>query len=402
MAERDISKLTIAELKAYAATLDKESRAEIEREISRLVKGISDDSYVRSLLAGNAYMALPVSELRKLNRVVSKRLDEFYDKVYVITNTSSSEAWRAGEQLQSKVARRKLPVKLYDALNERSVFVHRKQAMEMHQLSRPAFNKSARIWKAGASDQIDTAIQLALANGDSADKLARDLRQYLREPERIYKRVEIYKRNAEGDKIIGSDGKPVRAVEIRRRVLDERTGKFRWIGEEDPYRPGRGVARSARANAMRMARNEIVKAYRASQLVQLRANPTAIGYRIILSNNHTHLNAKGQAIPYTAADDEICDSGKGEYPLDWSWDGWHVNCRCIIIALFVPEKIIKQMAKAYAKGEDWNYDLNSYMINELPVSLIGWVGRHAEQMLGWKHLPEWVIKNEKYRLVLNI
>ena len=402
MVGRDISKFTIAELKAYAATLDKESRAEIEREISRLVKGISDDSYVRSLLAGNAYMALPVSDLRKLNRVVSKRLDEFYEKVYVITNTASSEAWRAGEQLQSKVARRKLPVKLYEALNERSVFAHRKRAMEIHQLSRSAFNKSARIWKVGTSDQIDTAIQLALANGDSADKLARDLRQYLIEPERIYKRVEIYKRNAKGGKIIGPDGKPVKVVEIRRRVLNEKTGKFRWVVEEDPYRPGRGIARSARVNAMRMARNEIVKAYRASQLVQLRANPTAIGYRIILSNNHTHLNAKGQAIPYTAEDDEICDSGKGEYPLDWVWDGWHVNCRCIIIALFAPEKIIKQMVRASARGESWDIDLSIYAINELPASLIGWVGRHAEQMLGWKRLPEWVIKNEKYRSVLNI
>lgn len=91
---------------------------------------------------------------------------------------------------------------------------------------------SDRIWDVGyqAQKAIRSKITTAIALGESPAKLSRDIRGFLIEPKRLYRRV-------------GKDGKL---------VLSKAAAA---------YHPGRGVYRSSYKNAMRLARTEMASAY---------------------------------------------------------------------------------------------------------------------------------------------
>lgn len=323
MPQKDLSKLSIPELKAYLETLDKKARLAIEREYDKLIKDISGSSLVRHQMDSDLLPTL--GQLTQIDAFINKRLTQFFNQIYLITSTQSIEAWKTGEILQGKVAKRAMPQKLYTALQKTAIFEHRQQTMQRFQMNKATFTQSANVWREGTSEQIRLAIELNIAEGKGADVLARQLRQYLREPDRVYRRFKIYQRDIKGKPIIGKDGKPIQRIELRRQYTNS-AGKKVWRVESEPYSPGRGVYRSSLKNALRMARNEIVKSYRTSQIETMRANPAIRGLKIQVSNNHTFLNAEGKAIPYEWEMDEICLHAQGSYPLDWIWDGWHVNC----------------------------------------------------------------------------
>lgn len=91
---------------------------------------------------------------------------------------------------------------------------------------------SDRIWDISwhAEKAIRNRIQMAVLSGDSAAGLSRDIRGFLAEPEKLFRRVR------KGGKLVLS--KPAQA-----------------------YHPGTGVYRSAYKNAMRLARTEMARAY---------------------------------------------------------------------------------------------------------------------------------------------
>lgn len=95
---------------------------------------------------------------------------------------------------------------------------------------------SQRIWKYVGQyrEQLESALDVGLGEGRSADELSRDVRQNLLDPNRLFRRV----RDKRGNLVLS---KAARA-----------------------FHPGRGVYRSSYKNAMRLTRSEINMAYRES------------------------------------------------------------------------------------------------------------------------------------------
>jgi SPP1 gp7 family putative phage head morphogenesis protein len=92
---------------------------------------------------------------------------------------------------------------------------------------------SDRVWDLsnGVEKLIRTRVSNAVVTGDSAAQLSRDVRAFLNEPDRLYRRV----RNGAGNLV------PSRAARL--------------------YTPGAGVYRSAYKNAMRLSRTEMTRAF---------------------------------------------------------------------------------------------------------------------------------------------
>lgn len=210
---------------------------------------------------------------------------------------------------------------------------------------------SQRVWKI-ADEQIQPLIESYLAEGinkgTSAATISRDLREYLNEPEKLF-----------------------------RRVRDKSTGKLKLSVAAEDYHPGQGVYRSSYKNAMRLAREEINQAYRTADHERWKQMDIIRGIRISLSESHF------ERMP----DGDICDELAGEYPKDYMFPGWHVQCLCHATAITLPkEQFIKRL-----RGED--VQMNSVQI---PEKFTRYVENHREQIEGWKNKPYWYSRNEKF------
>jgi len=184
--------------------------------------------------------------------------------------------------------------------------------------------------------QIETVLQLAINDGRSAIETANDLKKYLRNPDQLFRRV----RDAAEKLVLSKAAKQ--------------------------YRPGIGVYHSPYANALRLARNEVLKAYRRAEWQQIQGFDFMTGQRIQLSNNH----------PVK----DICDNLQGIYPKSFQWSGWHVACRChMLTELISLDNFVKMEAGTYTPKQTTEYPqafhvwIDSNRARIKPDSGIDWI-----------------------------
>lgn len=154
---------------------------------------------------------------------------------------------------------------------------------------------SDRVWRLSKQykENLEQALSVGLSDGKSAADLSRDIREYLNEPKKLFRRV---------------------------RDLE---GKLQLSKNAKEYNPGNGVYRSSYKNALRLTRTEINMAYRKADSLRWQDLDFVIGIEIKLSDNHTIINPKtGKAEPFY----DICDELQGKYPKTFVFTGWHPNC----------------------------------------------------------------------------
>lgn len=123
---------------------------------------------------------------------------------------------------------------------------------------------------------MSQALEKDIKQGISAESLGRQIRQYLNNPDMMYRRYHLKKAMADGTK---RD-----VVEWRRRVIDEQ-GKVRFVKEELAH-VGTGVYRSARQNVLRLTITETNMAYNYANCERWSSEPYVLGIRIRTSANH--------------------------------------------------------------------------------------------------------------------
>lgn len=167
---------------------------------------------------------------------------------------------------------------------------------------------------------MSQALEKDIKQGISAESLGRQIRQYLNNPDMMYRRYHLKKAMADGTK---RD-----VVEWRRRVIDEQ-GKVRFVKEELAH-VGTGVYRSARQNVLRLTITETNMAYNYANCERWSSEPYVLGIRIRTSANHP--------------EKDICDELAGDYPKDFMWRGWHPCCRCSMSSILIDRN-----------SEEWKY-----------------------------------------------
>lgn len=217
-------------------------------------------------------------------------------------------------------------------------------------------NLSNRVWRYTEQfkEEIEMGLDIGIRSGRSADELSRDLRQYLKQPDKLF-----------------------------RRVRDEH-GQLQLSKRAKAYHPGQGVYRSSYKNARRLTATETNMAYRTSDHLRWQQMDFVVGIEIHLSNNHT-LNGK----PFH----DICDELQGRYPKDFVFKGWHPHCRCFATSILKTHEEMAEDTRRIMNGEGTtNESVNS--VRELPKAFRDWAEQNEERARQGSSLPYFIQDNK--------
>ncbi len=226
--------------------------------------------------------------------------------------------------------------------------------------SEKGLNLSDRVWKSVRQlrDEMEVAMTVSMGEGKSASAMSREVRQYLNDPDLMFRRFR-YKKGED------AEGNPIYGRKWKKRVKDEATGKYKWIDyDRDSYKTGAGVYKSSAKNAMRLTRTETNIAYRRADHERWQQMDFVLGQRVQLSKNHPR--------------PDICDKLQGDYPKEFVFDGWHPQCFCFVTPILVDEEEMAKVNEAFLKGE--KYIPKGKKVTEYPDSFKDWVREHAEDI----------------------
>ena len=224
---------------------------------------------------------------------------------------------------------------------------------------------SEHVWKQAEDMKaaIELGIDVAIGDGRDAQQLSRDLRSYLQEPKRLYRRVR------------------------------DKGGVLRLSKAAKMYHPGQGVYRSSAKNAQRLARTEINMAYRESEFLRWQKLDFVVGIRVCLSNNHTVMNSKGEPVPLV----DICDELWGDYPKTFKFVGWHPQCRCYVVPILSDYDEYNQdranRLKAIVRGKAYKSLPSRRSVVDVPRKFREYIDSILERSKGWKSQPYYIRDN---------
>lgn len=218
-------------------------------------------------------------------------------------------------------------------------------------------NLSQRIWKYVGQyrEQLEAALDAGLGEGRSAAQLSRDVRQNLKDPNRLFRRV----RDKRGNLVLS---KAARA-----------------------FHPGRGVYRSSAKNAARLTRSEINMAYRESDYLRWQSLDFVVGFEVKRSNHE----------PLCKCD--ICEKLKGRYPKHFKFKGWHPQCMCYAVPILMDEETFDENElgdlKAALRGTQYKRLEAKNVVVDVPDGFKEWVREHEEAQANWSSTPYFIKDN---------
>lgn len=294
-------------------------------------------------------------------------------------------------------------------------FARNKEAMNQFFARREnGMNLSQRVWAitGNAKQDMEVAIDLSLGQGVDAGELSRKVRQYLQEPDMLFRRFRYREQepvlddkgkpvlDKNGQPLmqgkVDADGKPVYGRKWKRRHYDKATDSFYWVDDNPTnYHTGRGVYRSSYKNAMRLARTETNMAYRTADCERWKAMEFVRGFRVVLSKNHPCDDICNDL----SADNENDTSGKGEYPKGFVFKGWHPHCFCYCVPLLCTKDELFQLTDQILRGEDTSGFAPAGVIEQPCEQFMQWVdnnkGRINEAIneRDWGSLPYFLQDN---------
>lgn len=286
----------------------------------------------------------------------NRTLKKLYASVYKEIQKDAKNEWMLSELNNDELVKAVFGGNALSNHHFLRFFGRNKEAMDafMNRSSgKDKLNLSQKVWNYTTQHKtnLEDAINLAIGEGTPSNSLATKITQYLREPDRVYKRFRIRTGTSE-------DGEPIYGSILKRRVFDKETGLYKW--EDEPgklYKPGSGVYRSSYRNAQRLARTETNMAYRTADYERFQTLDFVTGVEIKLSNNHPVI--------------DICDDLAGRYPKTFKWTGWHANCRCYMVPILATPDEIADMADSIMAGESIKGISNP--IDSYPKQFNSWV-----------------------------
>ena len=171
-------------------------------------------------------------------------------------------------------------------------------------------NLSQRVWRITDTFQkeVETAMDIALRDGTPANRLATDLKQYLKHPDKLF-----------------------------RRVWDEH-GQLQLSKRAKEFHPGAGVYRSSYKNARRLAVTETNMAYHKADNERWRQLDFVLGYEVQVSGTNPNVCP-------------LCVELAGKYPKEFEFVGWHPHCRCHAVPIMEDIDSFQARQEALLRGE---------------------------------------------------
>lgn len=223
-----------------------------------------------------------------LNKKVEKLLEQYNFSIQASIDRGIVKHWELSNVKNDSFLKKAL--KKYD-IKDSSIATRNAEGLQAFRNRR---NKeiSNRVWRQGKQlrNELEMAIDTAIKDGTPANQLATEIKKYLKQPDKLFRR---YRDN---------------------------NGQLQLSKNALSYNPGQGVYRSSYKNAERLARTEINMAYRLADIERWQDLDFIVGYEIKRSKH-----------PYPCT---ICEMMAGKYPKDFVWSGNHPNCRCYLVPIF--------------------------------------------------------------------
>lgn len=289
-----------------------------------------------------------------LNREMDALIQDLYSSLQTNIEDGDEESWTLSNtkndaMVESVIGKAKLPKQTVQAwkhphLEALNAFIDRKEA---------GMGLSKRVWNLTQQfkDEMELALELGMGEGKSAAELSRDIRKYLKEPSKLFRRVR------------------------------DKSGALRLSKAASAYHPGRGVYRSSYKNALRMTATENNMAYRTADHTRWQALPFVLGIEVRISNNHP--------IP------DICDELAGRYPVEFKFTGWHPWCRCYAVSILAKQEEMDAYIKAIIAGEDvsdWQF---TGKVEQMPTEFTKWMKDNENRIAKAKSMPYFIKDNYK-------
>jgi hypothetical protein len=290
-----------------------------------------------------------------LKREMDALMQDLYSSLQTNIEDGDEESWTLANtkndaMVESVIGKAKLPKQTVQAwkhphLEALNAFIDRKEA---------GMGLSKRVWNLTQQfkDEMELALELGMGEGKSAAELSRDIRKYLKEPNKLFRRVR------------------------------DKSGALRLSKAAAAYHPGRGVYRSSYKNALRMTATENNMAYRTADHTRWQALPFVIGIEIHISNNHPT--------------EDICDLFDGKrFPKDFKFTGWHPWCRCYAVSILAKQEEMDAYIKTLIAGEDvsdWQF---TGKVEQMPTEFTKWMKDNESRIAKAKSMPYFIKDNFK-------
>lgn len=235
-----------------------------------------------------------------------------------------------------------------------------KRYLSTNETARDAFLKrktaglrlSDRVWNYTNQfkEEIELGLDVGIRGGKSADEISRDLRLFLKYPDKLF-----------------------------RRVRDEH-GELQLSKNAAAFHPGQGVYRSSYKNARRVAVTECNIAYRTADHLRWQQMDFVVG--ILIEPSDTNHPVR-----------DICDDLKGRYPKNFKWTGWHPHCRCHATPILKTEEEVAEDNNRIIQGDEVSPD-SVNTVSSLPSNFTDWVKDNQERIERASSVPYFLEDNE--------
>ena len=282
--------------------------------------------------------------MQDLGSSLQANIEDGDQESWTLSNTKNDA------MVDSIIGKKHLPKKLVQAwkhphLEALNAFIARKEA---------GMNLSRRVWNLTQQfkSELELALELGMGEGKSAAALSRDVRKYLVEPNKLFRRVR------------------------------DKSGALRLSKAAAAYHPGQGVYRSSYKNALRMTATENNIAYRTADHNRWQALPFVIGIEIHISNNHPT--------------EDICDLFDGKrFPKDFKFTGWHPWCRCYAVSVLASQEEMDAYTTAIMNGEDVSHWKFTGQVEKMPKEFSKWMKDNQARIENATSMPYFIKDNFK-------
>ena len=282
--------------------------------------------------------------MQDLGSSLQANIEDGDQESWTLSNTKNDA------MVDSIIGKKKLPAKTVKAwkhphLEALNAFIARKEA---------GMNLSRSVWNLTQQfkSEMELALELGMGEGKSAAALSRDVRKYLVEPNKLFRRVR------------------------------DKSGALRLSKAAAAYHPGQGVYRSSYKNALRMTATENNIAYRTADHNRWQALPFVIGIEIHISNNHPT--------------EDICDLFDGKrFPKDFKFTGWHPWCRCYAVSVLASQEEMDAYTTAIMNGEDVRHWKFTGQVEKMPNEFNKWMKDNQARIENATSMPYFIKDNFK-------
>ena len=239
----------------------------VQRSFNRKYKGLFDkvaDDFARlvddpSMKFAKAFRFPPSIDM-KMTGIMAN----FQERALILVEQGIEDAWDISNQKNDKIVSSYLKtIQSIKAAQHAAYFMPNIPALKAFIIREGSAEKlSDIIWKVSKQlrKELETHLGIGITNGDSAQVISQRIRQYLNNPDVLFRRVR--------DK----NGKLVASKAMRE------------------FHPGQGVYKSAYKNAMRVTRSETNQAYLLADHIRWSQLDMVIGVKISLSAQHPEYN----------------------------------------------------------------------------------------------------------------